>query len=46
MNLRINKHELQLLKLWGTIAESQAESVGVPFEEDEIKLLKKLEESL
>ncbi len=44
MRLLINKRDLQNLILWGTDAEYKAKSVGIPFESDELKTIKKLKE--
>jgi len=43
MKLIINKLEIQLLALWGYTYKQKSEEVGLPFEEDELRLLKKID---
>lgn len=42
MYLRVSKAELRQLILWGSEYERHALEVGVPFQEDERKLLRQL----
>ena len=42
MRLTLTKMDLQHLILWASHSKEQAESVGVPFEPDEIGLMRKL----
>ena len=42
MNLRLQRAEVEHLRLWGRQAKDLAAGVGVPFEADEERLLAKL----
>lgn len=42
VNLRVSKHELEMLILWAKIHKDYAETLGVPLEQDELYLIKKL----
>jgi hypothetical protein len=43
MRLILNKRELQELALWGSVYKTKTEEVGMKFEEDQIRLLEKIE---
>jgi hypothetical protein len=43
MKLILNKREIQELALWGYQYKDKSEEVGVPFDEDELALLSKID---
>jgi len=43
MKLIINKREIQELALWGSVYKDKTEEIGMKFEEDQLKLLAKID---
>ena len=41
-NLKLNKHELEMLILWARCYQDEAKKLGIPFECDELALVEKL----